>query len=66
MNVIPMHVRTKVKRKRTNLTEVNFLLALWALWHFVAAVCVDLPERKHGGILWMAAAVPTGPPVRSD
>ena len=31
--------RKKIKTKRANLTEVNFLLALWTLRHLVAAVC---------------------------
>lgn len=42
----------KIKIKKVNLTEVNFLLALWALWHFVAAVLIYRRENTVG-ILWM-------------
>lgn len=39
------------QNKDVKLTEVNFLLALWALWHFVAAVCVNVVGENRGGIL---------------
>ena len=38
-------MRWKIQLKR-NLTEVNLLLALWALWHFVAAACVSCVWRR--------------------